>query len=86
MMKRYENEQRMIKGETGGGEMMNDRKGQRTIIKDKSKDKHNLINQKVIVRGHPQLYVPLYIPYLIFIFHLHFALLTYLFVTVWLPP
>ena len=38
------------------------------------------------VRGHPQLYVPLYIPYLLFIFHLHFALLTYLFVTVWLPP
>ena len=28
------------------------------------------------VRGHPQLYVPLYIPYLLFIFHLHFALLT----------
>ena len=39
-----------------------------------------------LVRGHPQLYVPLHIPYLIFIFHLHFALLTYLFVTVWLPP
>ena len=38
------------------------------------------------VRGHPQLYVPLYIPYLLFIFHLHFALLTYLFVIVWLPP
>ena len=41
---------------------------------------------RVDVRGHPQLYVPLYIPYLLFIFHLHFALLTYLFVTVWLPP
>ena len=38
------------------------------------------------VRGHPQLYIPLYIPHLLFIFHLHFTLLTYLFVTVWLPP
>ena len=32
------------------------------------------------------MYIPLYIPYLLFIFHLHFTLLTYLFVTVWLPP
>ena len=41
---------------------------------------------RLLVRGHPQLYIPLYIPYLLFIFHLHFTLLTYLFVTVWLPP
>ena len=33
-------------------------------------------NTLAVVRGHPQLYVPLYIPYLPFIFHLHFTLLT----------
>ena len=45
-----------------------------------------LPDKAISVRGHLQLYVPLYIPYLLFIFHLHFALLTYIFVTVWLPP
>ena len=46
----------------------------------------NFNHHQDLVRGHPQLYVPLYIPYLLFIFYLHFTLLTYLFVTVWLPP
>ena len=46
----------------------------------------SLLSFSMAVRGHPQLYVPLYIPHLLFIFHLHFALLIYLFVTIWLPP
>ena len=39
-------------------------------------DCHGFYN--ISVRGHPYLYVPLYIPYLSFIFHLHFTLLTFI--------